>query len=121
MRTVKTIFLAVFGLLCSQVALAQTHEEAAPAFVDKTDPAKYVQLFPNPATDYVNVKFEQPRAKKIKLSMSTIIGNSLDLEVEAVDDYELRIKVRDLPSGYYLLAIHDEDARVKNTYKFLKR
>jgi len=29
--------------------------------------------------------------------------------------------VRDLPSGYYLLAIHDIESNSQSTYKFLKR
>ncbi len=118
MKTGKIIVVLVFSLLVAQRSLGQTREEHG--YQDKGDPVK-VQLFPNPATDYLSIKFELPHAKKIKLAMNTIIGNSLEVEAEVVDDFEVRIKVRDLPSGYYLLAIHDSESNFQNTYKFLKR
>jgi len=119
MKTGKIIVALVLGLLVTQASLGQAREEYS--FPDKGDPVKSISLFPNPATDYLTVKLELPHAKKIKLAMNTIIGNSLDVESEVVDDFELRIKVRDLPSGYYLLAIHDRESNSQSTYKFLKR
>ena len=113
----KTLFLAIFGLFVAWGVKAQVVEEA----FAKTDPVKAVQLFPNPATEYVSVKFELPHAKKSKLELYTIIGNTLDVESEVIDDYEIRVKVKDLPSGYYLLAVRDEEAHAKSTHKFLKR
>jgi hypothetical protein len=107
------------GLLMAQLCLAQGHEELA--VPDRSNAVKSVQIFPNPATDYLSLRFESPHAKKIRLVVYTIIGNTLDVETEVLDDYELRVKVRDLPSGYYLVAIHDSEANSKNTYKFLKR
>jgi Secretion system C-terminal sorting domain len=119
MKTWKIVAVLVLSLFAAQRSLGQMRDE--PSFHDKGDPVKSVQLFPNPATDYLTIKFELPHAKTIKLAMNTIIGNSLEVEAEVVDDFEVRIKVRDLPSGYYLLAIHDGEANSQNTYKFLKR
>lgn len=88
---------------------------------ERVDPATYVQLFPNPATDYVTVKLESPHARTTQLSLHSLIGNSIEAESEIVDDYQIRIKVRDLPSGYYFLAIRDSEANFKSSFKFLKR
>jgi hypothetical protein len=116
-KNVKIIAFFVLSLFVAQSGLAQMREESS----FHSDPIKSVSLFPNPATDYLTIRFELPRAKKIKLAMNTIIGNSLEVESEVIDDFEVRIKVRDLPSGYYLLAIHDGETNSQNTYKFLKR
>jgi hypothetical protein len=117
-RTLKIIFFALIGLFLIETAQAQSREEVYP---DKGDPAKAVQLYPNPATDFLTVRFEQPKAKHVKLAMSSILGNSLDLDVETIDEYEVKIKVRDLPSGYYFLVIHDDQSQSKSMHKFLKR
>ena len=89
--------------------------------MDKNDPVKVVQAFPNPATEFLNVHFEQPQARKIKLMVYSIIGNTVDVETEIVDDFEIRLKVKDLSSGYYLLALSNPETSFKNTFKFLKR
>jgi len=119
MKTGNFIVALVISLLVAQRGLGQAREEHS--LPDKGDPVKSVQLFPNPATDYLTIKFELPHARKVKRAMNTIIGNTLEVEAEVVDDFEVRLKVRDLPSGYYLLAIHDGEANSQNTYKFLKR
>ena len=123
MRTGKIIFAIFLGLLIGQWSFAQSGNtfRTESAIPYKTDPIRAVQLFPNPATDYLSLKFEHPQARKIKLTVYTIIGNAVDVESEVLDDFELRIRVRDLNSGYYLLAIHNQDSGYKNTLKFLKR
>ncbi len=95
------------------------HDESA--FSDKKDAFRTTQIFPNPATDFLNLKLETPQARKLKLTVYTIIGNTVEVETEVVDDFEIRIKVRDLQSGYYLLAINNQETNYKNTLKFLKR
>ena len=86
-----------------------------------SDVVKSVKLYPNPAIEFLNVKFETPSARTIKLTLHNIIGNPLEMESEIIDDNEVRLKVKDLPSGYYLLAVKDESSGFKGVYKFLKR
>ena len=113
----------LLGLLISQKVLAQGPgtARAEMSFPDKSDPVKAVQVFPNPATDVLSIRFERPQAKKIRLSVYTIIGNTVEVESDVVDDFEIRIKVRELPSGYYLVAINNPETSYKHTFKFLKR
>lgn len=85
------------------------------------EPLKAVSVFPNPATDVISVLFDQPLAGNSNLVMYTIIGNEVNIEPELVDDFEVRIRVRELPSGYYLLAVRNEKSGLKVTKKFLKR
>ena len=80
-----------------------------------------VSIFPNPAFEYLNVKFEEPIAKKARLTVHNVIGNAVDVESETIDEHEIRLKVKDLPVGYYLLAVRDEESNSRSTIKFLKR
>ncbi len=121
MRHFTLLGILLAGLLTSGVAFGQSRSEETVFQDTKSDPTRAVQLYPNPATDILTIRFEQPQARKIKLAMNTIIGNNLEVEAEVIDDFELHVKVRDLPPGYYLLAIHNSETNSQNTYKFLKR
>lgn len=80
-----------------------------------------VQIYPNPATEFLHIKLEQVPADKVVLTLHNIIGNEMEIETEVISEYELRVRVKDLASGYYLLAIRDEGSNFRGTYKILKR
>lgn len=101
----------------TQIAWGQGHDAFSP---DHTDPVKLVKIFPNPATDFLSVKFETIAARTIKLTLHNIIGNSLEVESEIIDEHEIRLKVKDLPPGVYFLAIKEEGG-TQSSFKFLKR
>ena len=88
---------------------------------ERQDISKSVQLFPNPATDVVNVKLEHVNVNNLSITLHNIIGNEIRVETDIVDEHTLRIKVKDLDAGYYLLALNDAQSKFKGTYKFLKR
>ena len=117
MKGVKTIVFGVLMLFLTQLAWGQAHDVF---YGDRREPAKLVKLFPNPASDYLSVKFETPVAKTVRLTLHNIIGNSLEIESEIIDEHEIRLKVKDLPSGVYLLSVKD-DADLHSIVKFLKR
>jgi hypothetical protein len=86
--------------------------------------SKSIHIYPNPtneSSDYVNIKVAPLKAQKIKLTLHNIIGNQLDVETEIVDEHELRIRIKDLASGYYLIAVNDQETHFRGTYKILKR
>lgn len=85
------------------------------------DLSKTVKVFPNPAIDYVYVKFESAKASNVKIALHNIIGNLMPVETEVVSMYELRVRVKDLSSGYYLLAVKDDETGLQGTYKVLKK
>lgn len=103
---------AVFGH-----SVAQKSE----VYTASNEPIKAVTVFPNPASETISVLFEQPLAAGSNLVMYTIIGNEVNIEPELVDEFEVRVRVRDLPSGYYLLAVRNEKSGLRVTRKFLKR
>jgi hypothetical protein len=118
MRFVK--LFAVLMVICSSFVLS--YGQSTPAnTTPEQDLSKTIHLWPNPAVEYVHVKVEQIPASKVKLKVHNIIGNEMDIETEIVDEHELRVRVKDLAAGYYLLAINDDESKFRKTFKFLKR
>lgn len=114
----RALLLFCFVFLAAAFAIAQPKEELTNP--DRST-VKSITLFPNPATDYLSVKFEEPHARSMQVMVHNIVGNVLTIETELVDEHEVRLRVKDLPAGYYFLALRDELAHTKSTYKFLKR
>lgn len=117
MKKVRTLLASVILALLATVAWGQSSESLS---ASTGDPLKSAHVYPNPAVDYINLKFDQPLAKTVTLELHSIIGNSLEVESEIIDDYEVRVRVKDLPSGYYLLDVKAPGA-MHNAFKFLKR
>ena len=88
---------------------------------ERNDISKSVHIFPNPAVEYVHIRLEHVNMDNVKVSMHNIIGNQINIETEKIDEHELRIRVKDFDTGYYLIALKDEQAKFSGTYKFLKR
>ena len=118
MNAHKTIFIVIIGLLSAQITFGQAKDDG---FFSQNDPVKAVQIFPNPTTEFLIIKFETPIAKKALLSIHNIIGNEMELDHEVIDDFEVRIRVKDMHEGYYFLGIQNAESGSKTTFKFLKR
>lgn len=119
----KSILYLLVLALCftTSVGWAQSREYASFAERASVDPTKTFQVFPNPTTDYIHIRNEQVEMTLLKLTLHNIIGNEMQVEVEVVDEHELKVKVKDLAPGYYLIAVKDDFSKFRGTYKFLKR
>ena len=115
------LLLMVIGLSVTGLAHAQSRPDTQPAMSEEVNLVKSVHLFPNPATEFIDVKLEQLPASSVSLTVHNIIGNELQVETEVLEEDLIRVKVKDLASGYYLLAVKDEESNFRDTYKFLKR
>ncbi|MEX2234058.1 MAG: T9SS type A sorting domain-containing protein [Cyclobacteriaceae bacterium] len=120
MRFIKLV-LVVLMLSAFQLTMAQSQPDGPPGVTPEINLTRSVHLFPNPATEFVDVQLDQFPAGNVKLTVHNIIGNELQVETEILDEHLIRVKVKDLATGYYLLAIKDEDSKFRGTYKFLKR
>ena len=117
----KMLVLAVFVLSASRLTMAQTQPQTQQRVEQEVNLIKSVHLFPNPATEFVDVQLDQFPAENVTLSVHNILGSELPVETEILDENLIRVRVKDLASGYYLLAIKDEESKFRGTYKFLKR
>jgi hypothetical protein len=124
MRLVR-IFLVCIMAAASLKGWSQALPEEYASTSQERDPAKSVRIYPNPATEYLIVKLNDFPAERARLTLHTIIGNQMDIESEIAEDENqekvIRVKVKDLASGYYLLAVKDDESKFRGTYKFLKR
>ncbi len=115
----RSLNLIVAFLLClTALANAQTAFDETSVM---QDPQAKIQMFPNPASEYLHVKIEGVKVLNLQIVVRNIIGNEIKTEVEFIGDNELRLRVRDFTVGYYLLALRDEYSSFKGTYKFVKR
>lgn len=118
---VSRIF-TVLVLIVSGVSGTFAQEQGTPsAQIERADLSKSVQIFPNPSVEYVHVRIEQVQAADLRVSLHNIIGNEMSVETEIVNEHEIRLKVKDLDAGYYLIALRDDKIHFRGTYKFLKK
>lgn len=122
MKSILYILILVFSFTTT-IGWAQSHSGEYASLPERafTDPAKSFQVFPNPTVDYIHIRNEQVDMTRLKLTLHNIIGNEMQVEVEVVDEHELKVKVKDLSAGYYLIAVKDDLSKFRGTYKFLKR
>ncbi len=80
-----------------------------------------IELFPNPAVDFVVVQIKNRDLQDPEIELRSMIGNKLEIEVEKVSMDRYRVPLKDLASGYYFLIVKDEFLRFKKAVKFLKR
>jgi hypothetical protein len=119
MRFGKILGLLMVVLSTCSLGWAQLQPENS--ISHERDIAKSIQIYPNPAVEFVHIKLESATASKVTLTLHNIIGNQVDAETEIVDEHELRVRVKDLSSGYYLITIRDTESKTHGTYKFQKR
>ena len=94
---------------------------------EHTDPqsiSKSIRIYPNPTNqtaDFINIRVASLKSQKVKLALHNIIGNEIPVETEVVDDHELRMRIKELSAGYYLVTVKDEDSNFRGIYKILIR
>lgn len=109
------IFLLFILIAISSQLFAQNDEER------NTDPVKTAQVYPNPATDFLTLKFESPIAPNVRLEFFSIIGAPIKVEREVIDETEIRVYVKDLSAGYYVVSIQNVQNNSRTIQKFLKK
>ena len=114
--------LLIIFLLFFTMAYAAAQGSNQNSFIEnelKPSTAK-VELFPNPVPKELTVKIGDD-LKQVEFEVYNIIGNSVKVEVEKVDDHEYKIPVRSLAPGYYLLIIKDKELKYRQAFKFQKK
>jgi hypothetical protein len=119
MRFAKFILVLTLSFTAG-LAFSQGQPETEGTSLER-DMSRSVHIFPNPAVEYVHIQINEFPSSQIKLAVHNILGNKMETETEIVSEHELRVRVKDLPSGYYLLAVKDDEAKFRGTFKFLKR
>jgi len=80
-----------------------------------------VELYPNPAIEFLTITLKNSQLKDVQFEMYNIIGNKLNLELDVLSSDSYKINVKELHSGYYLLIIKDPISRYNKAFKFRKQ
>lgn len=86
----------------------------------KIDPSNHIEIYPNPAADYIVVQITNSSLEDVEFELHSIIGNKMEIYPEELTNSKYRIPVKEFASGYYFLVVKDEFTRFKKAYKFLK-
>ncbi len=116
----KLYFAVIFSVMMGSV-IAQAPAGNGFGQPERMDISKAVTIYPNPAADeFVHIHVEDVDLSEAKVSLHNIIGNEMRVEKDLLDENTIRIKVKDLATGYYLIGLNDEKQKLKGIYKFLK-
>ncbi len=80
-----------------------------------------IEIYPNPATEFININLSDANLSKAKFELYDIIGNKVDVEAQETKHDNYRISVEKLHMGYYVLIVSDSYGRYKKAFKFSKR
>lgn len=116
----RLLYILILFLGLAGTSYAQT-PEADFSLPERAETSRSVRIYPNPAADeYIHVRIDQVDVSGVKVSLHNLIGNEMRVEKDLLDENTVRIKVKDLAAGYYLIGVNDEKQKVKGVYKFLK-
>ncbi len=124
MKFYKLIFILVFTI--GNIAIAQNSQidnsksELPNLKKESLQVAFDVELYPNPAQEFLNITLKNSNLKNVQFEMYNVIGNKLEYELEAVNGSSYKINVKDFNPGYYLLIIKDPISRYNKAFKFRK-
>ncbi len=84
---------------------------------------KFGSIYPNPARGESLIQVSAPQTQKVRLEVVNTVGQLLFVQSEQVNTgiSQIRVQMRKLTSGSYLLRIKDEKGRVLNTQSFIKK
>jgi hypothetical protein len=77
-----------------------------------------VTVYPNPASDHLNVRFEEPLDAEVKINIINTQGILVKSDIMEVTLIEKELDLRELPSGTYFLRLIKE--KKSNVYKVVK-
>jgi hypothetical protein len=82
-----------------------------------------VDVYPNPATDYINVKLYGDEARKFRIDVINITGmvvNSVTMDFSDKYYYIEQIEVASLKFGFYFVRVMSDDGTIKRVFKIEK-
>ena len=77
-----------------------------------------VTVFPNPATEEINIRFESPVEGRIRLSLIDSQGRLVNTGVIEQGESEKNINLKDMTQGVYYLRLYKGE--IVNVYKLVK-
>lgn len=113
-------------LLMGSTAVAQTADDKSIAAessfkqAPSLDLKNQVEIYPNPAVEFLIVEIKDSELSNVEFEMHSIIGNTIKIEPEEIARDTYKISVKNFNNGYYFLIVKDDYTRFKKAIKFLK-
>lgn len=114
------MFIGILSIVSVGFVKAQSGNSAVDKGENATQQLSKIELYPNPAVDYIMIEIYETGISNIQFELRSMIGNRIEVEFEEIELNKYRIQVKDFASGYYFLVIRDDYNRYKKAYKFLK-
>jgi len=121
MKTLKTILLSTLLMFIGLTVYAQNDNEYPSFSSNDLKIENKIQIYPNPSVDFLKVSIEESKLVDPQIVIHSIIGTKLEVYTQKISANEFSVDVKNLPAGYYLVAIKDASTGFSETYKFLKR
>ena len=107
-----------FDLFYLSLALLDTYlNYSAPSSTgDLTRTFENLTVTPNPADDVTRIDFKLTTSSHIRVTVGRMDGGavqSTDFGLLEAGPHELELSLGDMPSGMYLLSLHDRDQRIQ--------
>lgn len=117
--TLFSIALTIYG---QQIAESNKKgQQNAEVKVNVVNDANLVEIYPNPATNFLNINLSDSELKNVSFELYDIIGNKVNIETQELASDKYRIPVEKLHMGYYVLIVTDAQSRYKKAFKFSKK
>ncbi|VXD20551.1 putative secreted protein (Por secretion system target) [Marinoscillum sp. 108] len=119
------LIIASFACLLSLAAWSQSGTGSVVSaetnfYNQPLDISNKIEIYPNPAVEYVIVEISNSTLTNTEFEMHSIIGNEIKISPEEIGNGRFRVPVKDFATGYYFLVVKDEVLRFKKAYRFLK-
>lgn len=103
----------------------QNSFKAVVGIVEVIDEKFIVNTFPNPTTDYLNIKVSAQNPKieigDFQLEMMDLVGNKIAIEQNFTDEQTVKIDLRYLSSGIYIINLRTATSnKIFSTFKVIK-
>ena len=116
----KLLIISLGLLLCGAVHAQGSDGGQEKSAFSTTLQDNKIDIYPNPAVEYLIVQITNSTLDKMEFEMHSIIGNQMTIKAQDLGNGRFRIPVESFATGYYFLIVKDENARFKRAFKFLK-
>lgn len=114
---------ASFGTVAQSRGELQTVSTAESNVKVVEDPFRQlneVDLYPNPAVDYLTVQISNMNLANVSFEIRSLLGSRMNVIAEDLGNGKYRFPVKEFSTGYYFVVVKDENRRFKKAFRFLK-
>lgn len=87
---------------------------------DFLDKANRIDIYPNPAQEYLIVQITNSSVQDLKFEIRSLLGQEMIVVPEDLGNGKYRFPVKDFAVGYYFVIVKDTQGIINVANKFLK-